>query len=197
MLAKLTAGGTQIDYMSLDEIQAREKISKNHGPDSPWVKHWDEQARKTVIHHGSKLLRQSPDLVRAQDIAERTETGEGPEYIIDVEPEDIDMAGPFLPAGSQDLQDAVAEKKIEDLKSSAETARRKEGKADKSGGEKQPDGPNPDSGAPAGPGVAAAPIADRPLTPAENRALDAEILKQDEKKAATGAFSPNFRFGRR
>ncbi len=115
MLAALTAGGAQIDFMSLDEIQQRQKISKNTGADSPWVKHWDEMAVKTVIHHGAKMLRQTPDLVKAQELGDRTESGEGPEYVFDVEPEDVDMGKPFLPAGSSEQQAQVAERKIEEL----------------------------------------------------------------------------------
>lgn len=160
MLAVLE-DGTQIDYMSLDEIQARQKVSKNTGPDSPWVKSWDEMACKTVIHHGTKMLRQTPELVQAQELGERSERGEAPEYIIDVEPEDADMQAPFLIQGTSEDQERVAEQKIAEMKSSGSKA---EAGASANSGEKT-----------------LAP--ERELTPEENRALDAKIIADDERRA--------------
>ncbi len=119
-------------------------------------------AVKTVVHHGAKMLRQTPDLVKAQELGDRTESGEGPEYVFDVEPEDIDMAKPFLPAGSSEDQAQVAERKIEELKKS------QAGRGDPPVENSSYVDRNPAH-------------AGRPMTPEENRALDEEILRKEQQ----------------
>lgn len=56
--ARLTSGELVIEWMSQADIEAVRKVSRNGtGASSPWVQHWGEMARKTVI---KRLLKRLP-----------------------------------------------------------------------------------------------------------------------------------------
>lgn len=66
--AKL-AHGWQIEIMTLEQIEKARKSGRGtDSPSSPWVKHWEEMARKTLVHRLCKYLPQSEKLVLAQDV---------------------------------------------------------------------------------------------------------------------------------
>lgn len=68
-IAHLKDGSIQREVMSVEEIEGIRKSSRASGS-GPWVTHWSEMARKTVIRRLSKYLPQSSDLdiIRADDV---------------------------------------------------------------------------------------------------------------------------------
>lgn len=55
--ARLTTGELVTEWMSVADIEAVRKVSRNGtGSSSPWVNHWGEMARKTVIKRLMKRL---------------------------------------------------------------------------------------------------------------------------------------------
>lgn len=64
----------QIEWMTYAQIEQVRKASRA-GKSGPWVDHWDEMARKTVVRRGAKYLPLTPEAVRAfsmDEIAEQT-----------------------------------------------------------------------------------------------------------------------------
>jgi recombination protein RecT len=55
-------GGTLIDEMNVEDIERIRKFSKAKRDDSPWVVHWNEMAKKTVLKRCSKTGPQSKQL---------------------------------------------------------------------------------------------------------------------------------------
>lgn len=74
-VAVLIGGGVQFEVMSRAEIEAVRKQSKA-GKNGPWVTHWSEMARKTVVRKLFKYLPVSIEAVRAVEIDERSDRGE-------------------------------------------------------------------------------------------------------------------------
>jgi recombination protein RecT len=74
-VAVLIGGGVQFEVMSRAEIEAVRKQSKA-SKNGPWVTHWSEMARKTVVRKLFKYLPVSIEAVRAVEIDERSDRGE-------------------------------------------------------------------------------------------------------------------------
>jgi recombination protein RecT len=74
-VAVLKGGGVQFEVMSRAEVEAVRKQSKA-GKSGPWVTHWDEMARKTVVRKLFKYLPVSIEAVRAVEIDEKSDRGE-------------------------------------------------------------------------------------------------------------------------
>lgn len=72
--AHLRDGGTQFEVMHKDEVEAI-RAGSRAGKSGPWVKHWDEMARKTVIRRLCKMLPVSVELQRAVTIDEQVDEG--------------------------------------------------------------------------------------------------------------------------
>lgn len=85
-VAKLKDGGVQFDVMSRAQIEAIRNKSKA-GRSGPWVDHFEEMARKTVIRRLFKYLPVSVELATALEIQATAEEG-GTEFNgITLEPE--------------------------------------------------------------------------------------------------------------
>lgn len=74
-VAVLKGGGVQFEVMSRAEIEAVRAQSKA-GKSGPWVTHWEEMARKTVVRKLFKYLPVSIEAVRAVEIDEKSDRGE-------------------------------------------------------------------------------------------------------------------------
>lgn len=74
-VAKLKGGGVQFEVMSRADIEAVRKQSKAKDF-GPWVTHWDEMAKKTVIRRLFKYLPVSIEAVRAVEVDEKADRGE-------------------------------------------------------------------------------------------------------------------------
>lgn len=109
-VAVLKGGGVQFEVMSRAEVEAIRKQSKA-GSKGPWVTHWDEMARKSVVRKLFKYLPVSIEAVRAVEIDEKSDRGEAvteddfinAEYVekgIEVQPV-VPTEEPTAPAGQQ------------------------------------------------------------------------------------------------
>lgn len=89
-VAKLKGGGVQFEVMSRAEIEKVREQSKA-GKSGPWVTHFDEMAKKTVIRRLFKYLPVSIEAARAVEFDERADRGETvtPQDFIDVAYEDL------------------------------------------------------------------------------------------------------------
>ena len=74
-VAVLKGGGVQFEVMSRAEVEAVRAQSKA-GKSGPWVTHWDEMARKSVVRKLFKYLPVSIEAVRAVEIDEKSDRGE-------------------------------------------------------------------------------------------------------------------------
>lgn len=74
-VAVLKGGGVQFEVMSRAEIEAVRKQSKA-ADSGPWVTHWEEMSKKTVIRRLFKYLPVSIEAVRAVEVDEKTDRGE-------------------------------------------------------------------------------------------------------------------------
>lgn len=74
-VAVLKDGGIQFEVMSRAEIEAVRNQSKA-GKIGPWITHFDEMARKTVIRRLFKYLPVSIEAMRAVEVDEQTDRGE-------------------------------------------------------------------------------------------------------------------------
>ena len=73
-VAKLQGGGLQFDVMSkadVDKVKSQSKAGSN----GPWVTHYDEMAKKTVIRRLFKYLPVSIEIQTAVSLDERAEAG--------------------------------------------------------------------------------------------------------------------------
>lgn len=73
-VARLKDGGYQFDVMSRAEIEAVRRKSRA-GNSGPWVDHWDEMAKKTVLRRLCKLLPSSIELAKAIAADEARDAG--------------------------------------------------------------------------------------------------------------------------
>jgi recombination protein RecT len=63
------AHGWQIEVMTLAQIEHVRKSGRGTtGPNSPWVKHWEQMARKSIIHRLCNYLPMTPELAKAQEV---------------------------------------------------------------------------------------------------------------------------------
>ena len=74
-VAVLKGGGVQFEVMSRAEIEAV-RVQSKAGKSGPWVTHWEEMARKTVVRKLFKYLPVSIAAVRAVEIDEKSDRGE-------------------------------------------------------------------------------------------------------------------------
>lgn len=78
-VAKLKGGGVQFEVMSRTEVE-RVRAQSRASSSGPWVTHFDEMAKKTVIRRLFKYLPVSIELATAVALDEATEAGRGVDY---------------------------------------------------------------------------------------------------------------------
>lgn len=90
-VANLKDGGVQFEVMTRKAIEIVRSQSKA-GTRGPWVTHWEEMAKKTVIRRLFKYLPISIEAARAIEVDERTDRGEHMDFVdgevIDIPPEE-------------------------------------------------------------------------------------------------------------
>ena len=74
-VAKLKDGGVQFEVMSVADVKAIQKQSKA-GTNGPWVTHFEEMAKKTVVRRLFKYLPVSIEIQKAVGLDEAAERGE-------------------------------------------------------------------------------------------------------------------------
>ena len=110
-VARLKDGGYQFEVMSRAEIEQVRKKSKA-GSSGPWVEHWDEMAKKTVLRRLCKLLPSSIELARAVAMDEATDAGVAAHTDIvagfgDTEPDAVDAGIVSKPTASQKARERL------------------------------------------------------------------------------------------
>lgn len=112
-VAKLKGGGVQFEVMSRAEVEKVRKQSKA-GSSGPWVTHFDEMAKKTVIRRLFKYLPVSIEAARAVEVDERADRGEAvtPQDFIDVAYEDL---GTEVPPDAVTVVDGTTGEIVEDV----------------------------------------------------------------------------------
>ena len=77
-VARLQGGGTQVDYMPVEEILKIRDSSKGvqSGKDTPWKTHFEEMAKKTVVRRLFKFLPVSVEALTAVGLDEKAEAGQ-------------------------------------------------------------------------------------------------------------------------
>lgn len=85
-VAKLKDGGIQFEVMTVNQIEKVRKQSKA-GDNGPWVSHWEEMAKKTVIRRLFKYLPVSIEIQQAVILDEKAEAGisQDNEFVLDAE----------------------------------------------------------------------------------------------------------------
>lgn len=78
-VARLRDGGIQFEVMSRAQVEAVRAQSKA-GKSGPWVSHWEEMAKKTVIRRLFKYLPVSVEIQRAVMLDEKAEAGVDQEH---------------------------------------------------------------------------------------------------------------------
>ena len=78
-VARLKDGGRQFEVMSKAQVIAVQNQSKA-GKSGPWVSHWEEMAKKTVIRRLFKYLPVSVEIQRAVMLDEKAEAGANQEH---------------------------------------------------------------------------------------------------------------------
>lgn len=73
-VAKFVGGGKQFEFMTMDEVLKVKSLSKS-GNSGPWVGHFDEMAKKTVIRRLFKYLPVSIEMQKAISLDESSEVG--------------------------------------------------------------------------------------------------------------------------
>lgn len=73
-VARLKDGGVQFEVMTYSQIDTVRKQSKA-GDNGPWVSHWEEMAKKTVIRRLFKYLPVSIEMQKAVILDEKAEAG--------------------------------------------------------------------------------------------------------------------------
>lgn len=109
-VAQLKGGGVQFEVMSRAEIEAVRSQSKA-GTRGPWMTHWEEMARKTVVRRLFKYLPVSIEAMRAVEIDEKSDRGEAV-----TENDFLDAA--FVDKG-QELHHVTPEEEVTDLEPEA------------------------------------------------------------------------------
>jgi len=73
-LFKMAGGALHFDWMTRDEVE-RVRATSRAKDEGPWVEWWGEQAKKTVVKRGSKMVPLSPEFRAAVELDNRFETG--------------------------------------------------------------------------------------------------------------------------
>lgn len=73
-VARLEGGGSQVEYMAIEEILKVRDSSKAR-EDGPWVNHFEEMAKKTVVRRLFKYLPVSVEALTAVGLDERADAG--------------------------------------------------------------------------------------------------------------------------
>jgi recombination protein RecT len=92
--------------MTYEQIEKIRQGSPGKNSD-PWVKHWDEMARKTVFRNAFKWAPKSATASKAVALDEQTDAGMAQpsfENVIDAE-----VTEPTAPTGKQTLDDLAAQ----------------------------------------------------------------------------------------
>ena len=119
-VAKLKGGGVQFEVMSRAEVEAiREKSKGSKSQYSPWVTHFVEMAKKTVIRRLFKYLPVSIEAARAVEVDERADRGAAvtPQDFIDVAYEDL---GTEVPPDAVTVVDGTTGEIVEDVPTAPE-----------------------------------------------------------------------------
>ncbi|AMO58228.1 hypothetical protein GZ77_21105 [Endozoicomonas montiporae] len=77
-VAQLQGGGTQVDFMPVEDILKIRDSSKGvqSGKDTPWKTHFEEMAKKTVVRRLFKFLPVSVEALTAVGLDEKAEAGQ-------------------------------------------------------------------------------------------------------------------------
>lgn len=95
-----------VEIMSVAQIEGiRNKSRMKDGP--AWKGHWDQMARKTLIHRLSNYVPLSPEMSHSQDIDDRLDTGKPLDPFFDVELQD---EKPMIEASEEEQQRVMNEK---------------------------------------------------------------------------------------
>lgn len=71
-VAKLSDGGKQVEVMSKADVDAIRSISRS-GRSGPWLQHYEEMAKKTVLRRLCKMLPSSIEMQRAVSLDEEAD----------------------------------------------------------------------------------------------------------------------------
>lgn len=77
-VAHIRGGGYTFDYMTFGEV---ERVRQ--GKDGPWMNHWGEMAKKTVVRRLMKMLPRTPELTAALHLADRQDGYTNTNIILD------------------------------------------------------------------------------------------------------------------
>ncbi len=96
-LAKLKGMGEQFTVMTVADVEKIRKASKA-SQNGPWVSHWEEMAKKTVLRRLCKYLPISDDEMRLVELAAQEESGLPQTFdmgeVLDVPAEKVETAPP-------------------------------------------------------------------------------------------------------
>lgn len=98
-VAKLKDGGVQFEVMSRSEIErVRDasngyKTAVKYSSDSPWISHFEEMAKKTVIRRLFKYLPVSIELSQAVALDEQAETGQPQDNPLTIDSDSGEITG--------------------------------------------------------------------------------------------------------
>jgi recombination protein RecT len=109
-VVKLVTGEFQATIMGKEEVDAIRARSRSGG-NGPWVTDYEQMAIKTAIRRALKYVPKTPQLSRALEVEDRTETGASVQEIGDVFPEldGVVLPGEVVSGGRQSTVDAAAE----------------------------------------------------------------------------------------
>ena len=111
-VAVLKGGGVQFEVMSRAEVEAVRAQSKA-GKSGPWVTHWDEMARKSVVRKLFKYLPVSIEAVRAVEIDEKSDRGEAITEEDFINAEYVEKGVNLNPVTPQEPQEEEAQAPVE------------------------------------------------------------------------------------
>lgn len=88
-IAELTDGATQVEVMTKHQIDLAKQASQTGRKGwGPWIDHYDEMARKTVVRRLCKYLPLSPELVEALTLEATADNGESQPIDVDIIPDE-------------------------------------------------------------------------------------------------------------
>lgn len=105
-IALIKDGGYQTEVMTLREIEAIRDRNRNPGKplskDSPWVRDFEEMARKTVVKRLCKYLPMSVELANAVALDNAAETGESQTDIDVIDVDGVDVTEEIVEAPAEE-----------------------------------------------------------------------------------------------